>query len=74
MAKPQEETAQTVKESSADTTASSNHRNSVVSKLNSIGHKHTDAETKVNPNPQSTREALHNMQSNTEGNLEGKGE
>ena len=55
---------------------STSHQDSVVSKLNSMGHKHTDAETKANPSPQSTKEALHNMQANTNtnGNSEGKGE
>lgn len=48
-------------------------QSSVVDRLNSMGHKHTDAESKRNPNPESTREALHGMRSE-QGNTESKGE
>jgi hypothetical protein len=49
--------------------ADNNTRESINDKLNSMGHKHTDAETKRNPNPESTRATLHEMkneQTNTE--------
>jgi hypothetical protein len=36
-------------------------RDSIIDKLNSMGHKHVDAETKRNPNPESTREKLNDM-------------
>lgn len=36
-------------------------RDSVNDKLNSMGHKHVDAETKRNPNPESTRAALREI-------------
>jgi hypothetical protein len=36
-------------------------RSSVTDKLNSMGHKHVDAETKRNPNPESTRATLKEM-------------
>jgi len=48
-------------------------RESVTAKLNSMGHKHEDAETKRNENPESTREALQDMR-NEQSNAEGEGE
>jgi hypothetical protein len=53
--------------------SSTGKQSSVTEKLNSMGHKHTDAETKRNANPESTRETLQNMR-NEQGNSENKGE
>ena len=72
--KPQQTTQPTEEKESVDKTESTKHQEGVVSKLNSMGHKDTNAEAKANPNPQSTRESMQNTQSNTEGNSEGKGE
>lgn len=80
----EKETAQTQQESETSEVAqkseigdmdysSTGRQSSVVDKLNSMGHKHTDAESKRNPNPESTREALHSMRSE-QGNAESKGE
>jgi hypothetical protein len=51
-------------------------RSSVTDKLNSMGHKHTDAETKRNPNPVFTREKLHEMKSeqSSSNNMENSNE
>jgi len=54
-----------------DKTMAANDRDSVLDKLNSMGHKHVDAETKRNENPQNAREVLRDMR-NERANASGK--
>jgi hypothetical protein len=53
-------------------TDNNSNRESVIGKLNDMGHKHVDAETKRNPNPESTREALKEIR-NENSNINNKG-